>query len=339
MECEDVRAFLSEYMDDVLDRKTKGLVDEHLLTCRACEKELTSLKAVSKEIGSLKPVQPPKDFLDQLHRRMERRSRISKVLGRFFHPLRVKIPLQFAGAAVVAVLLFLVVRVQHPAYILRPAPSSQISKQQKVLQETIPPEPEEPQKPGAPGRVQKNAAELQAGKREASDEAMPQHGVLTDKGVEYKVEKAEPAPRMKQTIVRPESRKPLELSLRLHGDLRSKTYASGLPGEARAPENQKQTTLAAKPATADLEKQQDKDRSLVIIEEAIRSFDGKILSVESSKDVEHPQFVVAEIPAKSLNALLGKLGELGELEGPARVSSERQAEGAVPLRIKVLPLR
>jgi hypothetical protein len=336
MECEDVRVLLSEYMDDVLDQKMKGLVDEHLLTCRTCEKELASLRAVAKEIGSLKPIQPPKDFLDQLHRRMERRSRISEVLGWFFHPLRVKIPLQFAGAAVVAVLLFLVVRVQHPAYILRPAPPSQMSKQEKALQESIPLKPKESQKSSAPGKVQKSAAELQAGKREAVDEAMSQHRVLGDKGVEYKVEKAEPAPRMEQAIVQPESRKPLELSLRLHADLKSKTYTSGLPGEPRAPENQKGRTLAAKPATADLEKQQDKDRSLIIIEEAIRSFDGKILSVESSKDMEHPQFVVAEIPAKSLNALLEKLGELGELQGLAQVPSERQAEGAVPLRIKVL---
>jgi hypothetical protein len=336
MECADVRALLSEYMDDVLDQKMKGLVDEHLLTCRTCEKELASLRAIAKEIGSLKPVQPPKDFLDQLHRRMERRSRISEVLGWFFYPLRIKIPLQFAGAAVVVVLVFLVVRVQHPAYILRPAPSSQISKQEKALQESIPRKPEESLKQRASGRVQKSEAELQAGKREAVDEAMSQHKALADKGVEYRVDRAESAARIKPAETQPGVRKPIELSFQLHGDLKSKTYSQGFSGEAEAPEKKKEGTLAAKPATADLEKQQDKDRSLIIIEETIRSFDGKILSVESSEDMEHPQIVVAEIPAKSLNALLEKLGELGELQGPPQVPSERQGEGAVSLRIKVL---
>jgi hypothetical protein len=141
---------------------------------------------------------------------------------------------------------------------------------------------------------------------------------------------------MEQAEVQPASRKPLELSLRLHGNLQSKTYTPGLLREPRAPESKKEKTVGAKPATAGLAKEQDRDRSLVIIEETIRSFDGKILSVESSKDMEHPQFVVAEIPAKNLNPLLDKLGEMGELQGPAQVPPEREAEGAVPLRIKVL---
>jgi hypothetical protein len=258
------------------------------------------------------------------------------VLAWFFYPLRIKIPLQFAGAAVVAVLVFLVVRVQHPAYTLRPAPSSQISKQEKALQESIPRKPEESLKQRASGRVQKSEAELQAGKREAVDEAMSQHKALADKGVEYRVDRAESAARIKPAETQPGVRKPIELSFQLHGDLKSKTYSQGFSGEAEAPEKKKEGTLAAKPATADLEKQQDKDRSLIIIEETIRSFDGKILSVESSEDMEHPQIVVAEIPAKSLNALLEKLGELGELQGPPQVPSERQGEGAVSLRIKVL---
>jgi hypothetical protein len=336
MECEDVRALLSEYMDDVLDQKRKDMVDEHLLTCRACEKELASLRAVAKEIGALKPVRPPDDFLAQLHRRMERRSGISEALAWFFYPLRIKIPLQFAGAAVVAVLVFLVVRVQHPAYILRPAPSYQISKEEKALEESIPQKPEEPQSPRPSGRIRNSAAELQAEKKKTVDQAMPPQRLLAGKGMEDKLEKAEPSPRMEQAIVQPEAGKPIDLSLQLHGNLWSKMSSQGFSGEARGPEKRKERALAAKPATADLEKEQDKDRSLAVIGDTIRSFGGKILSVELSKDLEHPQFVVAEVPAKNLNALLEKLGEMGDLRGPAQVPSERDSEGAVPLRIKVL---
>jgi hypothetical protein len=86
-----------------------------------------------------------------------------------------------------------------------------------------------------------------------------------------------------------------------------------------------------------LKKEQDKSKSLVIVEETIRSFGGKILSVESPKDREHLQFVVAEIPAKNLHPLLEKLGKLGELQSPAQVPSEREAGGAVSLRIKIQP--
>ena len=93
MDCSEIRMLLSEYLDDALDEKAKARVDEHLRTCAACQKELDSLKALVKGIGSLESVKAPADFLDQLHKRMERRSKISEIWEWLFYPLRVKIPL------------------------------------------------------------------------------------------------------------------------------------------------------------------------------------------------------------------------------------------------------
>jgi hypothetical protein len=112
-DCSEIRNLLSEYLDDALDAKAKALADEHLRTCPACREELDSLKSLVKGIGSLESVKAPADFLDRLHQRMERPSKISQMREWLFYPLRVKIPLQLAGAAVIALILFSILPLQQ----------------------------------------------------------------------------------------------------------------------------------------------------------------------------------------------------------------------------------
>jgi len=124
-DCSETRDLLSEYMDDALDAKAKALADEHLRTCPACREELDSLKTVVKRIGSFESVKAPADFLDQLHKRMERRPRISVIWERLFYPLRVKIPLQLAGAAVMALIIFSILPLQQPSLKLHSKPEQE----------------------------------------------------------------------------------------------------------------------------------------------------------------------------------------------------------------------
>ena len=94
MDCPEIRRLLSEYLDDALEAKGKALADEHLSTCVACREDLDSLKKLVKGIGSIDSLKAPADFLDQLHRRIGRTSKISKIRDWLFYPLRVKIPHQ-----------------------------------------------------------------------------------------------------------------------------------------------------------------------------------------------------------------------------------------------------
>lgn len=119
-DCSEIRNLLSEYLDDDLDAKAKALADEHLRTCPACREELDSLKTLVKGLGSIRPVKAPADFLDQLHKRMERPSKLSRLRGWLFHPLRVKIPLQLAGAAVTALIIFSILPLQQSSLKLSP---------------------------------------------------------------------------------------------------------------------------------------------------------------------------------------------------------------------------
>lgn len=123
--CPEIRNLLSEYLDDALDAKAKALADEHLRTCPACREELDSLKTLVKGIGSLESVKAPADFLDRLHKRMERPSRISQMREWLFYPLRVKIPLQLAGAAVIALILFSILPLQQSSLKLHSKPEQE----------------------------------------------------------------------------------------------------------------------------------------------------------------------------------------------------------------------
>lgn len=124
-DCSEIRNLLSEYLDDALDAKAKALADEHLRTCPACREELDSLKSLVKGIGSLESVKAPADFLDRLHKRMERPSKISQMREWLFYPLRVKIPLQLAGAAVIALILFSILPLQQSSLKLHSKPEQE----------------------------------------------------------------------------------------------------------------------------------------------------------------------------------------------------------------------
>jgi hypothetical protein len=129
MNCGEVREHLSEYMDEGLEATTKASVEEHLSACKDCQKEAASLRMLINDLGSMETVAPPKDFLEQLHKRMERRSRFSRILDTLSVPMRAKLPVKFAGAVVVVILAFTIFQIQKDQYGTKWVPSKQETTQ------------------------------------------------------------------------------------------------------------------------------------------------------------------------------------------------------------------
>jgi hypothetical protein len=113
MDCPRVKELLSEYIDGTLEAEDRDRVDQHLLACAACRDELESLRALVRELGSLESVQPPDDFLDQLHERMEPRFSVRRVVRALFVPARIKIPLELATALTAAIIIFSALSIQY----------------------------------------------------------------------------------------------------------------------------------------------------------------------------------------------------------------------------------
>lgn len=113
MECARIKELLSEFIDGALDAQAGAVVEEHIATCKACKDEFNSLTALVKELGSLKPVQPPANFLEEIHGRVRTHSGFDRMVRKFFVPFRIKIPLELAAAATVGILAFSIFGVQQ----------------------------------------------------------------------------------------------------------------------------------------------------------------------------------------------------------------------------------
>ena len=124
MDCTRARSLLSEYADGLLDKETSAALEEHLSSCDECRKEAKALHSLIQDLRSLPSVEPPTDFLRQLHKRMERPSRFKQLTEKMFFPLKFKIPLELAGAALAALLVFSVYTFQQEEYQAAKTPQS-----------------------------------------------------------------------------------------------------------------------------------------------------------------------------------------------------------------------
>ncbi|MBN2298300.1 MAG: zf-HC2 domain-containing protein [Deltaproteobacteria bacterium] len=114
MNCKDVKENLSAYIDDMLDKQIRTLVDEHLAVCRSCREELASLLFVIEDLKDAGSLKAPENFIESLHERLDAPSYWSRIKEILFVPAQIKIPLEFAAVSIVAVLVFTVYSVYSP---------------------------------------------------------------------------------------------------------------------------------------------------------------------------------------------------------------------------------
>ena len=301
MECSEIRTLLSEYLDDALDEKAKALAEEHLRTCAACRKELDSLKALVKGIGSLESVKAPADFLDQLHKRMERPSKISQVWEWLFHPLRVKIPLQLAGAAVMALLIFSILPMLQPSLKLhsKSEPEKRAEEKAYSLDESREVKP--------------------AGRSEALVQNAATRGLAKDKETRDVALKLK-----KQVLAKAAAPEP---------------SAAPVPASPAVLEMQKQKLATRAPTQEDkkedaLEKEPE---SVFSITQAIEAAKGKRLSVDYNQHTGRPESIQAEVPAGQISLLYERLKELGDLQVPPETRTGKDSD-LIHIRIRLLGL-
>ena len=318
MDCSEIRNSLSEYLDDALDAKAKALADEHLRTCPACREELDSLKALVKGVGSLESVTAPADFLDQLHKRMERPSKIREWL---FYPLRVKIPLQLAGAAVMAIIIFSVLPLQQPSLKL-PSKPEQVKEAEDAVNYADENKvgksaagSEAPVQKAAPGGVAKGK---DSGKSAVRSEALVQQAATPEPSEETRV-----------------------VALKLKIQVRAKAAApqpSAAPAPASPAVQELQRQKLAERATPQEDKREEvpekEPESVLSITKAIEAVKGKVLSVDYNHQTGQPESIHAETPAEQLPILYEKLRELGELQVSPQTGTQKNS-GLVPLTIRL----
>ncbi|MGD8757845.1 MAG: zf-HC2 domain-containing protein [Deltaproteobacteria bacterium] len=303
MECTRIKDLLSEYLDGMLDAQTEARVEEHLSTCQGCKEELAGLKALVKELSALESMEAPKDFLDQVHERMEPRFSLRKIIRTLFVPARIKIPLELATAGAMVVLVLTIFNVQQPKQRIVNGPG--VSREFMVAG-----------KPGsAPTRL-----------------TAPKGILKSEPGLEAVAVK----PLERESA-------PIELALLLTPEVSDRAYTlSGAADVAPAPrkaEGETRVLMDAAPKAkmkmgalqeenhvprlrpkemAALEDETKPplsyvDQTLSKVKNVVELAGGKVVSTQGAKDSGQPLSIRAEIPAEHYNSFCEALRKLGNL--------------------------
>lgn len=321
MDCSQVKALLSEYLDGMLEEETRALVEEHLSACGNCREEHDSLKALVQELGSMDPIVPPANFLGRLHERMEQPSRISRLIQTLFVPVRFKIPLEFAAAGLVAVVIFSILNIQFGAYKAPQAPVQDM-QEQAVGEKAYP--------KSAAGTFRKEAPapsipqEGAIAKGRAMETRPPELDILlTPKrvsgGMKSPTLKASPQLAWEQqeprtaNVVRPKS----------EGTDLMREKAGAAPGIS-SPEDKAPFSRSFSNAVTQE------------VKNAVVRAGGRIVAGDKTRQKGTSQEVIASIPVKNYPFLLEKLHAVGTLQVPSEMPSQEE-EGPLQVRIKLLP--
>lgn len=143
MKCKDVLGLLSGYIEGDIEPSQKKRIEAHIARCDSCARELASLKKMISVLNSAEEVEPPADFLNSIHERLERKSWWQRIAGYLpdISPIGYPVKGLVAAAGIFLVLYFtgaFPVKKQGPLHIARksevPSQTSvQIQKPEKPI--------------------------------------------------------------------------------------------------------------------------------------------------------------------------------------------------------------
>jgi len=336
MECARVKELLSEYIDGSLDAQVGAAVKDHVSICNGCKEELASLSAMVEELGSLEPVKAPADFLEKIHERMEPRLKVYRIIRKLFVPFHIKIPLELAAAATMAILVIAVLNIQQ---------TEKIAQVPKVA--TYQKSAEEPSavrlKPAFTRNEAKGSAQVL---EEAPEKLSDSKNIMMAR--KSRAQPLKPAPESEVAPTVPVLEKvkvkqdfwekePIELVLLLKTEFIGSAYVamdadSSLERDVISDEKEstakssierKVTAGQIAPAANLLQR----------VKNLIGLVDGRVLSEEYERQTEQLQSIYAEFPAKQYEMFCEQLTRFAALQNPPPALSDKDRE-TIRVRIR-----
>ncbi|MCF8066975.1 MAG: zf-HC2 domain-containing protein [Desulfobacterales bacterium] len=315
MNCRDIEKHLSAFIDNALDDEIRPRVEEHIASCTECAEKLSALQSVSNALGDLPIIKAPSDFMENLHKRIKPESFLKKLFRTLFVPFRIKIPIEFATAAMVGVLVFFVTTTQQD---VKQLPVSSMEKRAFEVNEPLTQmkdtpvvrKEEERQNAVMPSTVPSPAKAEGSEPFELALVIMPKvTGRLQTQPVEMEYTsdlKKEPAAEEKQKI----SESPLtglSVSEKTMSRSTADTYREGRTedeaGEDQDKANSYYTPSAPEPGGI-----------MIQVKSLIEQINGRIVTVKDNKDSGHS--LNAEIPADKYDNFLNQLKPIADFKTP-----------------------
>jgi hypothetical protein len=104
MNCSEIEAKLSAYLDGLLHDDERESVGRHCAECTHCRHSLEELERTKNILGQLDEVEPPSWLTESVMSRIREKEEARGWLKRLFLPLRVKVPIEALAMIFVAVL-------------------------------------------------------------------------------------------------------------------------------------------------------------------------------------------------------------------------------------------
>ncbi len=128
MNCEQVRARLSEYLEKLLDHEIHEAVESHLSSCSRCQGEAESLAKGIRSVADLPSVEPPLGFSQKVMAHIREEAERPRLWHRLFMPIGVKIPIHATALLLVGGFAVYIYQTSQP-------PEVQLAKSQRAKTE------------------------------------------------------------------------------------------------------------------------------------------------------------------------------------------------------------
>ena len=341
MDCAAILKRLSEYIDGTLDAQTRAWVEKHIAVCENCKQELASLRAVVEQLDALEPVEPPADFLEKIHERMETRSGFNKIVRRLFVPFHIKVPLELAAAATVTILVVLVLNIQQPGIQMMKIPAASTSQNmaEKPKENFIKPAfKKEAQRSApifeeAPAKVS-DAENVRLARKSGAKRVVPSLQMKSERTISVLTKKKVGQPAGKDHSI--------ELALVLNTGGIGGAHKPGMAIQGAPPLESDESTVEKESAHTDsFERKIDagpRDRATDLLprmEYIIDHLQGKVLTVEYDRHAGQLKSIFAEIPAKNYKSFCRELTGLGTFQSPPPGLTDKYPE-TIQVRIRFL---
>ena len=117
MDCENVSSLYGKIFDGEADDADHKALEDHLRVCSDCKDDYNWYKFSLQALNNLEPVSPPTDFLEQLNKRIQPRSKLTgfKYFVRNFLDSipQLPVPVGVASLALIAIFAFMIYCAVH----------------------------------------------------------------------------------------------------------------------------------------------------------------------------------------------------------------------------------
>lgn len=304
MDCREIRERLSEFIDGVLGGREASEVKAHLDQCDACSEAHRSMVNIIGHMQKMERIEEPADFLEKVNARMDQRVSSTGLMRRLFLPLRVKIPLELAAAAVVIAVIVYLGGVKEPQQLYRIT----------VTERETPVAVKEADESGHADAAGKSAPEeRRTGKKGSPIPQTPpaQEKPIETKGLEKESAPAAQAPEADKAAVL--TAKPEPPAPKLEKARDSTRVLVTVTDEHTGAERMMTDYAGAEKSAIRSIKGPAPQPSL---EETIHSLGGDIIEAEYEEGTHNPERMIIEIPVGEFESLIRVLARMGQIQSP-----------------------